>query len=306
MTDVFLRSVPSDADSDDVRLRDPTSADAGGATEALSGEATLTLAATGDLTSVSALSGEATLTLTTTGSLLSTTALSGLASLTLAASGDLASVTGLSGISTLALAATGDLASTTPLSGSASLELAATGALASVTALSGEATLSLEASGDLTVTSASTGSSGVGRLSRATAQDATSPGELARRRAWVLSERRRIEELNAERDQLEQELKLKVAAAVKATDGKKRTKTPPQSVRISDNLTPVIVRDLAEALRPETKRAERLVAAMLAMGDELARLDGIIQQAEARLAAEQQAIEDFLDEEATMIALLAA
>lgn len=41
MVDIYLRSVPSDADSDDVRLYDPTTADAGGA---ITGASNVTLA----------------------------------------------------------------------------------------------------------------------------------------------------------------------------------------------------------------------------------------------------------------------
>ena len=130
--DVFLRTVPSDADSDDVRLYDPTVADAGGGTEALSGSATLTLTASGALVSTTAFSGAGSLVLTASGSLLSTTALSGAAG--------------------LILTATGALNATTSLSGNATLALDATGSLNATTALSGSATLTLDATGDLTVT----------------------------------------------------------------------------------------------------------------------------------------------------------
>ena len=148
--------------------------------------------------------------------------------------------------------------------------------------------------------------SGVSRLARSEAQP--TEGELARRRGYVLNQRRIVQELNAEFDQRQQELKdkakeagakraaAKISAAIQSAE-------PQRVVAVAD----VLAEDIRRRAAGDEKLAliEASVVSMLAQAQSLAELMTQRQLAVAAALEAQRAYDLLLaDDEAAIMAIL--
>lgn len=107
--DVYLRSVPSDSDSDDVRLYDPTQADSGGVSPAVfSGTATIIFSQSGALNDSDIYAGTDAIIFGQQGNLLSSAVLAGTAAITFGQTGALLAGSTLAGTGTVVFDQTGE------------------------------------------------------------------------------------------------------------------------------------------------------------------------------------------------------
>lgn len=170
--DVYLWAVPSDADTDDVRLRDPTTA--GSAPGALVGSATLTFALTATIAGSANAIGSTALIFTPSGTAAGSAVAVGSTTLTFTPTSTIAATAAAVGSASLVFTPAATIAGDAAAVGSASLTFAPAATIAGNAALAGNTTLAFTASG--TIEDAGSGS--VGALIGSTSLTFTPAGVL--------------------------------------------------------------------------------------------------------------------------------